>query len=393
TSPAPAGGAVVTLQGSMEGQVIVPASVTVPAGSLSASFTTTPAPETPFPRWVYIGADYGTTGGSMARVLEIDPGAGGPPTLLAIGPAGQDLIGGNPGRGSVALVIPAPAGGAVVNLTTDNPSVLHVPTSVAIGQGNSAVSFTIGTSAVSGLPTGGNVTASAGGVTKSIFVTVHPDPNAPPLLQSLSISPTSVTGGTSATGTVFFSAPAPSGGMSVTLSTSNAGVARAPGIVNVPAGQTSASFNLTTFAVSADTSATITAFLDSARTATINVTRGAPPAPSPTPVAPPPTPAPSATPVPALAAPSQLTPAADARFAPGTNVTFDWSDVNGAASYTIQVSTQDTFPSSIVNQNVTASQFSTSTLPTSTMWWRVRANDASGKAGAWSAARRFELKN
>jgi hypothetical protein len=74
-------------------------------------------------------------------------------------------------------------------------------------------------------------------------------------------------------------------------------------------------------------------------------------------------------------------------------VTFDWSDVNGAASYTIQVSTQDTFPSSIVNQNVTASQFSTSTLPTSTMWWRVRANDASGKAGAWSAARRFELKN
>ena len=329
----------------------------------------------------------------MARILEIDPGAGGPPTLLAIGPAGQDLIGGNPGRGSVALVIPAPAGGAVVNLTTDNPSVLHVPTSVAIGQGNSAVSFTIGTSAVSGLPTGGNVTASAGGVTKSIFVTVHPDPNAPPLLQSLSISPTSVTGGTSATGTVFFSAPAPSGGMSVTLSTSNAGVARAPGIVNVPAGQTSASFNLTTFAVSADTSATITASLDSARTATINVTRGAPPTPSPTPVPPPPTPAPSATPAPALAAPSQLTPAADARFAPGTNVTFDWSDVNGEASYTIQVSTQDTFPSSIVNQNVTASQFSTSTLPTSTMWWRVRANDASGKAGAWSAARRFELKN
>src|SRR4029434_3992609 len=47
TSPAPAGGAVVRLQGSMEGQVIVPQSVTIPAGSISATFTTTPAPETP----------------------------------------------------------------------------------------------------------------------------------------------------------------------------------------------------------------------------------------------------------------------------------------------------------------------------------------------------------
>jgi hypothetical protein len=47
----------------------------------------------------------------------------------------------------------------------------------------------------------------------------------------------------------------------------------------------------------------------------------------------------------------------------------------------------------IVNQTVTASQFSSSTLPTQTMWWRARANDASGKAGSWSAIRRFEVKN
>jgi hypothetical protein len=26
------------------------------------------------------------------------------------------------------------------------------------------------------------------------------------------------------------------------------------------------------------------------------------------------------------------------------------------------------------------------------MWWRVRANDASGNPGAWSAVRRFEVK-
>src|SRR5262245_38442995 len=192
----------------MEGQVIVPASVTIPAGSSSATFTTTPAPETPFSRWVFIQGHYGTSGGSQARILEIDP-APGPATLLAIGPASQDLIGGNSGRASVALVIPAPAGGGAVSLTTDNPSIIHVPPSVTIPAGNSATSFAIGTSPVTGLPTGGNVFASGGGVTKSIFVNVSADSNAPPLLQSMSISPTSVQGGSNATGTVFLSSPAP----------------------------------------------------------------------------------------------------------------------------------------------------------------------------------------
>ena len=187
TSPAPAGGAVVRLQGSMEGQVIVPQNVTIPGGSISATFTTTPAPQTPFPRWVFIQGSYGTSGGSQARILEIEPAAG-PATLLAIGPASQDLIGGNSGRASVALVIPAPSGGGVVSLTTDNPSVIQVPASVTIPEGNSATSFAIGTSHMTGLPTGGNVFATAGGVTKSIFVNVSADPNAPPLLQSMTIS-------------------------------------------------------------------------------------------------------------------------------------------------------------------------------------------------------------
>ena len=68
--------------------------------------------------------------------------------------------------------------------------------------------------------------------------------------------------------------------------------------------------------------------------------------------------------------------------------------MTGAASYTIQIDDANTFPSPfIVNQTVTASQFSSSTLPIKTMWWRARANDASGKPGNWSAIRRFEVKN
>jgi hypothetical protein len=381
TSPAPAGGAVVSLQGSMEGQVITPPSVTVPTGSVSATFTTTSAPEVNTPHWVFIGAHYGTFNGAQARILRIDP-APGPATLLAMGPASQDVIGGNSGRTTVALAIPAPAGGGVVNLTTDNPSVIHVPANVTIAAGNSTNTFIIGTSPVSGLSTGGNVFASAGGVTRSIFVNAAPDPNAPPLLQSIAISSASVAGGTSATGTVFLSSPSPSGGISVTLATSNSSAAQVPGTVNVPAGQTSANFSVTTFAVSANTSVTITAFYDTTRSANLTVTRGTPPPPTPTP-----------TPSGALPAPSLVSPAADARFAPGTNITFNWSDVSGAANYTIQIDDQNTFSSPIVNRSVTASQFSSNTLPTLTMWWRARANNASGNAGTWSAARRFEIKN
>jgi hypothetical protein len=89
-----------------------------------------------------------------------------------------------------------------------------------------------------------------------------------------------------------------------------------------------------------------------------------------------------------------LAPAADARFAPGVNITFDWTDVTGAATYTIQIDDQDSFTAPfIVEQTLTTSQFSSSTLPVKTMWFRARANDASGNPGSWSPIRRFEVKN
>jgi hypothetical protein len=95
-----------------------------------------------------------------------------------------------------------------------------------------------------------------------------------------------------------------------------------------------------------------------------------------------------------LPAPSLVSPANDARFDPGQTITFDWSNVTGAASYTLQIDDHDSFPSPFVlQQTVTASQFSTSTLPVRTMWWRARANDASGNPGNWSPSRRFEVKD
>jgi len=75
---------------------------------------------------------------------------------------------------------------------------------------------------------------------------------------ALSISPSSVTGGNSATGRVTLSGPAPSGGATVSLQSNNA-AARVPAVMTVSAGQTTATFSVSTTAVSSSQTATISA--------------------------------------------------------------------------------------------------------------------------------------
>src|SRR5262245_53003054 len=309
TSPAPPGGAVVRLNGSMEGQVVTPPNVTVPQGSLSANFTIT-APQVNAPRYVLIQGSYGTSGGTQAKLLEVDPGPPGAPVLLAFDANPTGLIGGASIRGTVGLVMLAPAGGGAVTLTSDNPSLVQVPATVVLPAGNSASSFTITTSPVS-LGTTVRVNATAGGVTRSVFINLAPDPNAPPLLASVTLGATSVTGGSSVPGTVTLNGTAPAGGVSVTLSTSNLSAASVPGIVSVPAGASSAGFTVSTSAVTANTTVTITAFLGAtSRSASLTVLRaGAPPS--------------------APGTPSLLSPADRATVA--QPILFDWSDAANAA--------------------------------------------------------------
>ena len=122
TGPAPAGGALVHLNGSMEGTVVTPPNVTVPAGSLSANFPIT-APQVPAPHYVLIQASYSSFGVSHARLLEIVPGLTSP-TLLGLGVNPTSVVGGASTTGTVQLVVPAPAGGGLVTLTSDNPALV-----------------------------------------------------------------------------------------------------------------------------------------------------------------------------------------------------------------------------------------------------------------------------
>ena len=226
-----------------------------------------------------------------------------------------------------------------------------------------------------------NSAGVAGPFSASLRFTAQAAPTPTPTtasLSAISVSPTSVVGGTAAQGTITLTGGAPSGGAVVTLSSANASVVSVPASVTVVAGASSATFSVNTSTVAANTAVTITATYNGvSRTTTLTVTPASTTPPSSGP----------------LPAPSLVSPAVDARFSPGTSITFDWTDVSGAASYTIQIDNEESFATpQVVNQNTTVSQFTTSTLPTTRMWWRVRANSSSGTAGSWSAARRFEVK-
>jgi len=112
------------------------------------------------------------------------------------------------------------------------------------------------------------ISASYAGATLTASLTVTPSL----ALSSLTLIPTSVTGGNSSQGTVTLNGAAPSGGAVVTLSSSNTAVATVPASVTVPAGTASATFTVTTSTVTAATSAIISASYGGATaTATLTV--------------------------------------------------------------------------------------------------------------------------
>jgi hypothetical protein len=98
-----------------------------------------------------------------------------------------------------------------------------------------------------------------------------------------------------------------------------------------------------------------------------------------------------AAPPPIPAAPTLLSPAQDAT--PAQPVAFDWTDVSAATSYRIQIDDSNNFSTPlVVDQIVTASQFTASTLAVRQHWWRVRGVNSAGTAGPWSSVRRFTPK-
>jgi len=93
---------------------------------------------------------------------------------------------------------------------------------------------------------------------QDIFSVALPSTPGMPFAQALSVTPASIPGGSTATGTVTLSGPSPAGGASVALSSSDV-AAQVPSVVTVPAGSSSASFSIPTLAVSAELAVSLTA--------------------------------------------------------------------------------------------------------------------------------------
>jgi hypothetical protein len=176
-----------------------------------------------------------------------------PTALASLTLTPSSLTGGGSATGEVTLTGPAPDGGAVVTLASDAAGVATLPESLVVAPGASRTTFPITTTRVVGL-TAVAVTATCGGLSRTATLLVRPT-----TLASISLEPGSVTGSVAALGRVTLTAPAPGGGMMVTLTSATPGIASVPEIVFVPSGETSASFLVTSRPVKTTTRVDISA--------------------------------------------------------------------------------------------------------------------------------------
>jgi len=235
---APAGGAVVALGSSNTSVATVPTSVTVAAGVTSADFMVSTRPRNAAINVLIWGASGGDTTSAVLTVTQTAT----PVTLSSLSLNPTSVTGGTPSTGTVTLSEAAPAGGAVVTLSSSDTAVATVPTSVTVASGATSANFTASTSAVAASTTV-TISGAYGGVARSAAVlTVIPATT----LSSVSLNPTSVTAGSASSGTMTLSAVAPAGGAVLALSSSNTAVATVPTSATVAAGATSATFTVST---------------------------------------------------------------------------------------------------------------------------------------------------
>lgn len=176
-------------------------------------------------------------------------------------------------QGTVTLAFPDPANTTVLVFSRD-PSAATVPANVVVPVGATSTTFTIATNAAAP-PTIVPITAWSGNTPRTANLSVNSATPSGPSLSAVSFAPTTVTGGSAATGTMRFTGP--TDGAVVQLSSVNPAVVRVPADVVVNGGQSSGAFPVNTAAVSATTAVVITArWFGVTRTATMTVTPGAP---------------------------------------------------------------------------------------------------------------------
>jgi hypothetical protein len=242
SAAAPAAGAVINLTSSNPTAAPVPASVNMPPNTawmqfqMQAGQVTSSTPVT-------ITATLNSGQASVQFNVQ-------PPSLKAITLTPASISGGAQGGAILTLNGQAPAGGAVVDSSSDSPSAMP-PALATVPAGSSSVSISIPTNQVSA-NTLANITATWNGISTQSPLTITPQGQP----ASIALSPASVSGISSTFATVTMAAPAATDQI-FQISSSNAAASLTANSVTIPAGNTTGGFFINTAAVSTQTLVTI----------------------------------------------------------------------------------------------------------------------------------------
>jgi hypothetical protein len=174
-----------------------------------------------------------------------------PPTPVSVSFTSNPVTSGSTTWVQVQLT-GAPPVATTISLASSNPTAAPVPASITMPANIGWTQFQMQAGQVAS-PTPATITATLNGASANGQLTVGES-----ALKSLTISPSTITGGASPTAIVMLTGQAPAGGASVTLSSNSASVNPPPSVFVNP-GQFSTSFALPTGSVSANTTATVTA--------------------------------------------------------------------------------------------------------------------------------------
>jgi hypothetical protein len=151
--------------------------------------------------------------GNVTKTLQLEVDSG----LSSLTVSTASLVAGASAQGVAMLSGKAGAAGAVITLTSSSTAT-RVPASVSIPAGASLAAFTVTTAGVDAA-TVATITAKEGALTKTATLTVQPA-----VLSYLTLTPTSVKGGTGLQGIARLNGPAGPSGVTVTLSSTLASV-------------------------------------------------------------------------------------------------------------------------------------------------------------------------
>jgi kumamolisin len=228
--------------------ITIPATVVIPAGSLSGYFSiVTAGTATAATTTITAGVSWATAFTYM--IVR-------PSFSATVSVSAPSSVYGDHSTTGTVNVSPTPVpSGTVVTLTSSDPSLLSVPKSITIPVESGTNTFTI-TANNASANTPVTITATLGASTSSTSITVLP------FDASVSI-PTSIIGDQSATGTLTLNTPAPPGGATVKLSSSSS-LITLPASVTFAAGATTATFNLAASNTATATAVTVTSSIGAA---------------------------------------------------------------------------------------------------------------------------------